>query len=205
MAAPFAAFLRRKPMLRFFWALGAAAPAASDHLTLTRTPPVERGGPGSGARSPMRSSSAAGLSPYHDLCPLPADGGRPASAAPAVTWQRRAGNPDPVTHLEYGTHPSPGNAPSWPTGGVRLSTVLAALLRRRLPRKLARLLLHRWRAKAAAAAQAAGRRRPAVAAAEDWVQRRVHAALRWGHTRHCSNSKIPQVQRLFRAGHAGGS
>ena len=177
LAAPFAAFLRRKPVLRFFWALGASAPAASDHLTLTRTPAVGSGSQISGAYSPMRPSSAAGSSPKRDLNPVPADGGRRACAASAA--EQWAGNADPDTY------PSPTEIHSWPTGVVRLSTVLAALLRQRLPRKLARLLLRRWRARAAAATKAAGRQRPAVAAAEDWAQRRMHAALRWAHAWHC--------------------
>lgn len=180
MAAPFAAFLRRKPVLRFFWALGASAPAAGGHLTLVRSPAAGCGSRSFGARPPMRPSSAAGASPQRDLSPLPADGGRPASAAPAAQRQRRAGDPDPDTC------PNPGETHSWPIGVVRLSTVLAALLRQRLPRKLARLLLRRWRARAAAATKAAGRQRPAVAAAEDWAQRRMHAALRWAHAWHRS-------------------
>ena len=155
MAGPFAAFLRRTPVAHIYWSLGAAAPAPRFALA---------------ASNPRKNQSS---------CPAE-DVGTPLPGAAKGAWDLALAHPPLTLGAASAARPAPDSdaRPSWPTSTVRLSTVLAAILRQRLPRALARLLLRRWRARARAAAKAAGREGPAIAAADALPWRRVLAALR---------------------------
>jgi len=155
MAGPFAAFLRRTPVAHIYWSLGAAAPAPRFALA---------------ASNPRKNQSS---------CPAE-DVGTPLPGAAKGAWDLALAHPPLTLGAASAARPAPDSdaRPSWPTSTVRLSTVLAAILRQRLPRALARLLLRRWRARARAAAKAAGREGPPMAAADALPWRRVLAALR---------------------------
>lgn len=188
MAGPFAAFLRRTPITHYFWALSAAAPSRS--LSLAPNPtllsaldtlspgldnPCSTAGRDACADTPADPVIGPSVRPSTKFS-LPIGDARfsPALAAPAAAAAVR----NPITDST--------SSPSWPVGEVRLSTVLAAILRQRLPRSLARLLLRRWRARTAAAARAAGRDQPVIAAADDASRRRASALMRFVGTR-CPN------------------